>query len=317
MRKFIKGLKSGDEFEAVFLLKKKEMKKTKENKPYLNLILSDKTGTIESRVWDDAEQASARIGSSGPVWVKAAADVWKDNIQLRVQDIRTAQKDEYEMSDIMRAVEDIQGIKNRVKDMIGSIKDKWLKLLAESFLLDNDFMDKFEKAPGAQSWHNAYIGGLLEHTFEVMFIADKVCGLYPQANRDICLVGAFLHDIGKIHEIDPVTFEATIEGGLIGHLSLGFEMLSRKIGEIDGFPEDAALFLKHGILSHHGEYEQQSPVLPKTLEATIVYHSDELVSQANAIKELIEGQAGVQKTWSNFVSIKNRKYLLLKPDKAA
>jgi 3'-5' exoribonuclease len=109
--------------------------------------------------------------------------------------------------------------------------------------------------------------------------------------------------------------EQTVEGGLIGHLSLGFEFLVKKISSIDGFPDDLALHLKHGILSHHGEYEQQSPVLPKTLEATIVYHADSLVSQANAVREVIAQNTGFQKTWSNYIGIKSRKYLLTKPRK--
>src|SRR3990167_1938941 len=141
-----------------------------------------------------------------------------------------------------------------------------------------------------------------------MLIVDKVCDLCQEANRDMCLIGAFLHDSGKILEIDPTTFEHTLQGGLIGHLSLGFELLSNKISQIEGFPLDSALYLKHIILSHHGEYQQQSPVLPKTLEATIVYHADELVSQTNAVKELINAQSSIQKVWSNYVTIKNRKY---------
>jgi len=143
-----------------------------------------------------------------------------------------------------------------------------------------------------------------------MTIVHKACELYPTADRDVCLAGALLHDIGKIYELDPVTFEYTVEGGLIGHLPIGFEMLSRKIDSISAFPAALATHLKHVILSHHGEYEQQSPVLPKTLEATIVYQADELVSQANAVQELIRAQSGSGKDWTNFVTIKNRKYFL-------
>ena len=115
-------------------------------------------------------------------------------------------------------------------------------------------------------------------------------------------------------ELDVRTFEYTVSGGLIGHLPLGFEMLSRKISSVEGFPQDLAIQLKHIILSHHGEYEQQSPVLPKTLEATIVYHSDELVSQANAVKEIMRSQAPSGRDWSNFITIKERKYFLKKPE---
>ena len=150
----------------------------------------------------------------------------------------------------------------------------------------------------------------MEHTCDIMTIAGRACDLFPDADRDLVMVGSFLHDIGKVVELDPSTFEYTAAGGLVGHLSLGFEMLSRTISGIDGFPPELAMQLKHIILSHHGEYEQQSPVLPKTLEATLVYHADELVSQANAVREIIRAQAPSGRTWSNFVSIKNRKYFL-------
>ena len=148
-----------------------------------------------------------------------------------------------------------------------------------------------------------------------MYISERVCELYPQADKDLVLIGAFVHDIGKVLELDPNTFQYTLDGGLIGHLTLGFDILSKKISEIKDFPKDLELKLKHIILSHHGEYEQQSPVLPKTLEATIVYQSDELTSQANAVKELIEAQSGGEKEWSDYVRLKERKYLLKKQNK--
>jgi len=311
--KYIKDLKNNERVDTVYLLKKKEMQKTKDNKPYLKLTLADKTGAIEGRVWEDAQIFDRRAEPGDFVSVKGSVDVWKDNVQLKVEDIKKADPSSYKPEDMMRTVDDIDGIMAKIHGYLSGIRNKWIRLLADEFYKDTGLMAKFKKAPGAQNWHNAYIGGLAEHSYEVMYIADKVCDLYPDADRDLCLIGAFMHDIGKTEEIDPAQFEQTLQGGLIGHLPLGFEILSHKLSGIRDFPDDLAAVLKHIVLSHHGEYEQQSPILPKTLEATIVYQADELMSQANAIKELINAQAGFNKTWSNYVTIKQRKYLLKKP----
>lgn len=312
MTKFIKDLKEGQKIASVYLLKNKQMSMTKHNKPYLSLLLADKTGSIEARVWDNAEIADARVSSGSAVLVKAEVVKWKENTQLSVGDIQTVVDGEYKREDLIRSVENVNEILENIMKLLGSMKDTWLRLLADEFLKDKDLMKKFKISPGAKNWHNAYIGGLLEHTYEVMFVADRVCQLYPEANRDLVIIGALIHDIGKVIEIDPNTFEYTLEGGLVGHLPLGFELLLKKVDAVENFPDELKIHLKHIILSHHGEYEQQSPILPKTLEATIVYHSDDLLSQTNAVKEVITSQPGSQQDWSNYISIKNRKYLLKK-----
>lgn len=312
MTKFIKDLKEGQKIASVYLLKNKQMSMTKHNKPYLSLLLADKTGSIEARVWDNAEIADARVSSGSAVLIKAEVVKWKENTQLSVGDIQTVVDGEYKREDLIRSVENVNEILENIMKLLCSMKDTWLRLLADEFLKDKDLMKKFKISPGAKNWHNAYIGGLLEHTYEVMFVADRVCQLYPEANRDLVIIGALIHDIGKVIEIDPNTFEYTLEGGLVGHLSLGFELLLKKVDAIENFPDKLRIHLKHIILSHHGEYEQQSPILPKTLEATIVYHSDDLLSQTNAVREIITNQPGSQQDWSNYISIKNRKYLLKK-----
>lgn len=313
-RQFIRDLKVGDRVASSYLLKKKDLQRTKENKPYLRLTIADKTGSIEGVMWEYAETADANIDNGMPVFVKGNVSSYRDNIQLKVDEARPASPEEYKIEDLIRAIADIEGLFGKVKKYLGAISNKWVALLVKSFLDDQTFIELFKKSPAARSWHNAYIGGLMEHTWEVMYIVDKTCDIYPEANRDIAMAGAFFHDIGKTIELDPATFEYTIEGGLIGHLPLGFEIISKRMASIEGFPQDIATHLRHIVLSHHGEYEQQSPVLPKTLEATIVYHADELVSQANAVKEIIGSQSAPSRDWSNYVTIKQRQYFLRKPE---
>ena len=312
MPKFIKNLKTNDTIEGVYFLKKKELALTQGGKPFLKLTLSDKSGRMEAKVWEGAEAADEMVATGTAVFVNGRVDSFKGEFQIRVDQIRLAEPKEYKFEDLVRSVEKPEEIFKNIKEMLYGISEKWLAALAKEFLSDDELMAKFKKSPGAQNWHNAYIGGLMEHTYEVMRISSEVCALYPEADRDLVIIGAFAHDIGKTIELDINTFEYTIDGGLIGHLTLGFEIISEKIKGIKGFPRELSLRIKHLILSHHGEYEQQSPILPKTREATIVYQADELVSQANAVKEIITQQSGGEKIWPSFVSLKSRKYLLKK-----
>jgi len=311
MKKFIKDLKVNAAIECVFFLKKKELARTQAGTPYLKLTLSDKTGRMEAKMWEGGEQADEMVATGAAVFVRGRVDSY-NGLQIRVDEIRLADQKEYKFEDLVRSVEDPDKIYNNINEMLDCIGDKWIADLAKEFIEEEELMTKFRKSTGAQNWHTAYIGGLMEHTYEVMHICREICKLYPEADKDAVTIGAFTHDIGKTVELDINTFEYTLDGGLIGHLTLGFEILSRKIAGIKGFPQEKALALKHIILGHHGEYDQQSPILPKTLEATIVYHADELVSQANAVKEVISQQSDGDKLWSNFITIKNRKYLLKK-----
>lgn len=312
---FIKDLKPGTSVATVFLLKKKELGKTKKEKPYLKLEFADKTGSIEGRMWDNALDADGKVDTGAAVVVAGSVDEWNGAVQIKVDNLLFAKPGTYQHADLMRCVENIDEMYECIKSCLRkNISNNWISLLVKEFLDDQETMDKFKHAPGARSWHNAYIGGLMEHSLEVMVIVEKVCEMYPEANKDIALFGAFMHDIGKMYELDAHTFEYTHPGGLVGHLALGFELLIKKMASIDGFPDDLALHLKHIILSHHGEYEQQSPVLPKTLEAVIVYHADNLVSQANAVSEIMRAQSFAERDWSSFISIKNRKFFLKRPE---
>lgn len=311
MKQFISDLREGERVNSPFLLKKKELGKTKNDKPYLRLAFADKTGLIEARLWDMAEVVDKRINTGQAVIVKGIVDVWRNNTQIKVDDVFPAAEDEFDKVDLIRCVADIEQILENIKGLFRRhLKNKWIILLVTSLLEDEELIERLKKAPGARSWHNAYIGGLLEHTYEVMMVIERMFELYPEINKDVALLGAFWHDIGKMDELDAETFEYTNSGSLIGHIAMGYELLHRRIRAIPDFPQDLALHLKHLILAHHGEYEQQSPVLPKTLEAIIVYHADNLVSQANAVREIMIANAANDTDWSNFISIKNRKFFL-------
>jgi 3'-5' exoribonuclease len=309
-KKFISEFKANDRIDSFFQLRKKNLKLTKKDNPYLELTLADKTGTIEGRVWEDAEGMNSSADTGDIVRVKGTIDKFREENQIKVDLMEKAEEGDFDRADMVRVAENISEVKEKIKIYLEQIEDPWIKKLAGSFWSDAELIEKFSHGVGGKSWHNAYVGGLMEHTYEVMYIVDKMCELYPAADRDLAILGAFMHDIGKVFELDADKMEYTVLGGLIGHIGIGHKMLVEKISEIENFPPEISMKLEHIILSHHGEYEQQSPVLPKTLEATIVYQTDELVSQANAVKEIIVSQSGEGRAWSNFVVIKNRKYYL-------
>ncbi|MDD5634266.1 MAG: HD domain-containing protein [Candidatus Omnitrophica bacterium] len=309
-KRFISEFKVNERVDSFFILRKKNLKLTKHDKPYLELTLTDKTGKIEARMWDDAEKFSELIETGNVVHVKGTIDKYKEEKQLKVDYIAPADDRDFVYEDLVRVLENAEEVFEKLIAHLKGIKNKWIKTLAKEFYEDEKLMQLFKNGLGGKAWHNAYIGGLLEHTYEVTYISDLMCKLYPEADKDVVILGAFLHDIGKVYELDPKKMEYTIEGGLVGHIGIGHKILMEKTKNIDNFPPDLCLRLEHIVLSHHGKYEQQSPVLPKTLEATIIYHADELASQTNAIKEIQLQQQEEGKVWSDFVSIKNRKYFI-------
>ena len=314
-KQFISEFNTNDKIDSFFQLRKKNLKLTKKDKPYLELTLADKTGTIEGRLWDDAEKFNSSAETGDIVRVKGTVDKFREDKQIKTDFMAKADEADFDRADMVRVAENINEVKEKISAYLNGLEDPWIKKLATSFWGDDDLMKEFVIGVGGKSWHNAYVGGLMEHTYEVMSIVDSMCELYPEADRNLAVFGAFIHDIGKVFELDVRKMEYTVPGGLIGHIGIGHKMLVERISGIDGFPPDIAMKLEHIILSHHGEYEQQSPVLPKTLEATIVYQTDDLVSQANAVKEIILSQSGEGREWSNYVVIKNRKYYLGKTDR--
>ncbi|MGB2599364.1 MAG: HD domain-containing protein [Candidatus Omnitrophota bacterium] len=309
-KRFINELKVNEQVDSFFVMSKKELKLTKYDKPYLQIALSDKTGRIEARLWDNAEKYNEAAETGDIIHVKGTVDKFREEKQFKLDFIAKADERAFRFEDMVRVAENRDKLYKDTLSYLKEIKNPWIKKLSEKFTEDEELMALFEDGIGGKSWHNAYIGGLLEHTYEVMHIVDQMCSLYPEVDKDIAIFGSFIHDIGKVHELDVKKMEYTVEGGLVGHIAIGHKLLMEKIQTVPDFPRSLSLRLEHIILSHHGEYEQQSPVLPKTLEATIIYQTDELVSQTNAIKEIQIAQKEEGKDWSHFVTIKNRKYYI-------
>jgi 3'-5' exoribonuclease len=273
-------------FDAFFLLLSKQTRSTKTNKPYLSLILCDKTGQIEARVWEPGDPRIAKDIQRGDL-VKARGCVSKfdDRMQMKVDQIRRATADEVDKADLMPATTyDVDQLWRDLMGFVESLTEPNLKLLLTTILSNPELAQAYREAPAARQLHHAWLGGLLEHVVSLLKLADRVVPHYPILQRDLVLTGVILHDIGKVRELAwDVGFEYTIEGTLLGHIQMGLEMVEKTIAGLPGFPPRLKTLVEHLILSHHGKLEFGSPKLPMIPEALVLNFLDDLDAKMQAV----------------------------------
>lgn len=308
--KLIHELKSGDHITTFFILRKKEIKIKKDSgEHYASFEFGDSSGRIRGTLWDNVKKITALFDVGDIVKVQGLVTTYGDTKYINVQKIRKAiQQDNVDKSQFLpRTEKDTRVLMLRLFSIIDSLKDEKIKRLLNLIFDDIGFKNEFAKAPAAKLWHHNYLGGLLEHTLNVVDICDKVMGNYESVNRDILISGALLHDIGKVAELTTEGFiDYSDQGRLLGHTSIGFQMVAQKISAINDFPEQIANQIQHLILSHHGQKEQGAPVVPMTLEAIILHCADYLDSQANAFLRIIKKEKDTEKKWSKYVNLIDR-----------
>lgn len=275
--KYIDTLREGMRISEVYLCKSKQIALTKSGKEYGSLILQDKTGIIDSKIWDLSSPGVSSFEAMNYVHVDADVTVFQGSNQLNVKRIRKADEGEYIPADYLpMSTKDIGAMYQELIDYIKSIKNPYLNKLASGFFIDDQkFAKAFRFHSAAKSVHHGFVGGLLEHTLSVVKMCDYFAGYYSDLNRDLLLAAAMFHDIGKVKELS--TFpenDYTDDGQLLGHIVIGAEMLADRIRTISGFPKKLELELKHCILAHHGELEYGSPKKPALLEALALNFAD-------------------------------------------
>ncbi len=300
---FIKDIEENKSVDSPFLVKEMSLYETKAGKPYLRLILMDKTGEAPAMVWDNANQVAPFCQPGSISRFVAQVQSYKGALQLKVVRVEEINPDEVELESFMPATSfDISDMVKELKGLIESVRSPHLHSLLLSFVNDRKLWDLIVKAPAAKRMHHAYIGGLLEHTLGICRAVDKISGLYPGVDRDLLMAGAFLHDIGKIREfsfaIPP--FNYSDEGRLLGHMAICLEILGEKIAALPDFPEQTALLLKHLILSHHGRYEYGSPSLPMTKEAFVLNFLDDLDAKMNYLDRLSSKSEDDGYQWTDY-----------------
>jgi 3'-5' exoribonuclease len=280
------SFEDGRVFDGFFLLLSRQQRHTKTNKPYLSLLLCDKTGTLECRVWDPADPGIAKDAVRGDfVKVRGCVSRFDDRPQLKVELMRLALDGEVDKADMMPATTyDVDELWSTLMGFVESFTEPDLKRLLTTLLSNAGLAQAYREAPAARQLHHAWLGGLLEHVVSLLKLADRVAPNYPMLNRDLLLTGVILHDIGKVRELSwEVGFEYTVEGTLLGHIQMGLELVEKTIDSLPGFPPRLKVLVQHMILSHHGKLEFGSPKLPMIPEALVLNFVDDLDAKMQAI----------------------------------
>jgi len=309
---FISDLNSEQSITTFFLVHEKEIRSTREGKPYLRLELGDRSGTIEARMWDQFDVAAKDISRDDFVKVNARVEMYRNKPQLSLQQLRLAKPEEVELADFLaHTKEDVGKLYAQLLEYAGSIANPWLKKLVTGIISDPSIAAKYKRAPAAKVMHHAYLGGLLEHVIGLCGLAKQIAAHYPELNVDLLLTAAMLHDVGKLEEL---CFERaigyTVEGQLLGHIVMELETVSQAMDAIEGFPANLKTVVQHMLISHHGQYEFGSPKLPMIREAMAFHYMDDLDSKLAAVRAALAVDTG-EPEWSAYSGALGRKFLRL------
>jgi 3'-5' exoribonuclease len=286
--------------DSLFLVSAKNHGVTKAGNGYLVLKLLDRSGEIEGRVWDRADDLARGFDKNDFVRVRGHGTLHQGKVQIRVHDVMRVDETNVAAEDFLaKSVFDSGAMLDELQAILRGMKNPHLLALVEACFADEKLMELLKRAPAAKTIHHPYIGGLLEHTLSVLKLILKVVENYRGIDVDLLLTGGFLHDIGKVYEFScERALDYTDEGRLLGHLVMEVELVNAKIEAIAGFPKELAMVVKHMLVSHHGAYEYGSPKLPQTLEAVILHSLDDLDGKIQAIQSLPDKDPGSK--WSAF-----------------
>ncbi len=290
---------------AFFAVRSKQLRSRKDGGQYLAVTLGDRTGQIESRMWENFAEAVPGFELGDVVKVRAEVCRYNDRFQLNLEKLRRANADEFELVDyVPQTQKDVDELWSALIRTVDSFSDPWLQALVRSFLCDPLIADAYRQAPAAKSLHHAWLGGLLEHVVSLLGICDLAAHHYPEINRDLLLTGVILHDIGKLEELRwGTSFDYTLEGQLVGHIAIGLVMIEKKVATLPGFPPALRMLVEHMVLSHHGKLEFGSPKLPMIPEAVLLHYLDDLDAKMHTMRSEFErhqaqgGEAGEMTDW--------------------
>ena len=299
--KYLKDYKEGDRVLDVYLCKHKQSAVTKNGKSYDNLILQDKTGVMDAKIWDPNSAGIAEFDALDYIEVYGEITSFNGILQVNVKRVRKVFEGEYIPSDYLPMTKkDIEEMFKELKSYMSSLQNIYLKKLLHAFFVeDEEFVKKFKYSSAAKAVHHGFVGGLLEHTLSVTKMCDYYTSVYPILNRDLLLAAAICHDIGKTKELSSFPEnDYTDEGQFLGHIVMGTEMVGEKIRKIDGFPKVLENELKHCIISHHGEFEFGSPKKPAIVEAIALNFADNTDAKIQSFTELMENRN--ESGWTGF-----------------
>jgi 3'-5' exoribonuclease len=306
-RRFIKQLADGETIDEVYLVIDKQLRANRNGNPYLQIELRDRSGSITARLWNAGEHLFRSFDVGDFLFTKGKVQLFQGALQVILSHIERSEAEKVELADFLPHTEqDVDKLLDRLRGALLRLSNPHLRALAECFLMDEQFIRDFRQVPAGIRNHHAYLGGLLEHVVTLLDGAERILPLYPGIDRDLLLMGIFLHDIGKVRELSyQRVFAYTDEGQLVGHLVIGVEMLNEKVARTpdltgEPFPDELLLRLKHMILSHHGSYEFGSPKLPMTPEAIALNCLDNLDAKIHSFTRDIREDRNQTSAWTPY-----------------
>jgi len=300
--KYIRELKEGDRVFDIYLCKHKQAAVTKNGKAYENVILQDRTGTIDAKVWEPNNPGIGDYDVFDYIEVYGDVNNFQGTLQISIKRIRACKDGEYNPEDYLPvSTKNIDEMFQELLGLVQSIKNPYLRQLLEAFFVkDGAFVKAFRNSSAAKTVHHGFVGGLLEHTLSVAKLCDYYCGAYPILKRDLLLTAAMCHDIGKTRELSPFPEnDYTDDGQLLGHIVMGSQMVAEKAAQIAGFPHAILAQVQHCILAHHGKYEYGSPKVPALIEAVALNYADDTDAKLETFKEILENN-GENQGWFGY-----------------
>jgi len=294
-----------DNITSIFAVRKKDVREYYKGQ-FVSLELGDNSGRIGGVVWEPDQFCLAELEAGMVVKVRGTVGEYRGKSQLTINRIRLATDDEYTIEDILpHSKFSVEERRARIMALTEKIENSYIRALVDSFWEDEEFFDNFLKAPAGKLWHHAYVGGLAEHSANLAELALRVSSGYDFLNRDYLIFGGLFHDAGKIRQYSVDTIiDYTDEGRLVGHICLADVWICERAAAIENFPQKLLVKLRHLILSHQGELEYATPVVPQMPEAFVIYYCDEIDSKMGAIDRIRQRQGGVG--WSEYVKLLNR-----------
>jgi 3'-5' exoribonuclease len=268
----------------------------------------DRDRRLKGILWDPSDKIEAEIKTDDVVRVSGKIQEYEGALQIKVSEIEKLDESDFDSSLFLPVSSRDPGeLYDEILKMIASVSNEDIRKLLQTIFEDDAFKTRFIKAPAAMGWHHSYLGGLVEHVYDMSRIALKTAEVYPEVDRDILLAGVFLHDIGKLEELSVTnTINYTDRGRLLGHISMGIDFINEYLRGLEGFPEDVMVKLKHMILSHHGSMENGSPVVPMTLEAMLLHYIDNMDAQVRGAIQTIDQDEAGDGNWTRYVRLLNR-----------
>jgi 3'-5' exoribonuclease len=313
-RRFISQYGEHESVDDIFLASEKQLRTNRNGNLYLQVRLADRTGSVMGMLWNANDSIYGSFDNGDFVRIKGTTQFYNGTLQMIVNKIDRETHHKVNEADFVTLSQaDVDRLSRRLAELLRGVRNVPLRNLAECFLIDEGFMSRFTSAPAGVKNHHAYRGGLLDHVISLMELVTRVAPHYTALDQDMLLMGAFLHDVGKI---DELTYERELgysdAGQLLGHVVQGVGIVEAKLREAEKlagepFPEDLRLRLLHMIVSHHGEYEYGSPKLPMSLEAVALHFLDNLDAKIHSLSQLIREDANTESNWTPFQASLGRK----------